>query len=178
MEVGLRLRAQRSQDATGFKQRGAQSRGERAKRCAIADVARLGYAIKIIGRDKLGMHGEGDGRCHSELSDLLPDITRDKLDGRLHFRYDVLSFCDAFQAARAEPFLLGNRTNLLNMSLHIGGDELAVVTYSTLQIDKVVGVADAPDTRLDLCALRRELLVLTDGRFDRLLGVLQTHRFF
>jgi hypothetical protein len=27
------------------------------------------------------MHGEGDGRRQVELSDLLPDITRDKLDG-------------------------------------------------------------------------------------------------
>jgi hypothetical protein len=170
----LHLRAQRAQDATGFKQRGAQPLGERAKRGALADVLRLGYAIEIIGRDQLGMHGEGDGRRHIELSALLPDITRDKLDGRLHFRHDAFSFVDTFQAARAEPFVLGNRTNLLDVSLNICGDELAVAAYSTLQIDKVVGVADAPETRLDLCALRREPLVLMAGRFERLLGVLQT----
>jgi len=96
----------------------------------------------------------------------------------LHFRYDALSFVDACQAARAEPFLLGNRTNLRDVSLDICGDELAVAAYSTLQIDKVIGVADAPDTRLDLCALRSEPLVLTAGRFERLLGVLQPPRFF
>ena len=174
----MRLRAQRAQDATGFKQRGTEPLGELTKRCAIATVSRLGDAIEIIGRHQLGMHGAGDGRRHSELSDLLLDITGDELDGRLHFRHDALSFVDAFQAARAEPFLLGNRTNLLAVSLNICGDEWAVAAYSTLQIDKVVGVADASKTRLDLCALRSEPLVLTAGRFERLLGVLQTHRFF
>src|SRR5262249_51223581 len=178
LEVGLSLRAQRAQDATGFKQRDAKLLGELAERCTTADVSSLGDASEIIRWDKLGMHGEGDERRHSELSDLLPDITRDKLDGRLPFRHDALSFFDAFQAAWAEPFLLGNRTNLLDVSLNICGDEWAVAAYSTLQIDKGVGVAAAPDTRLDLCALLSEPLVLTAGRFERLLGVLQAPRCF
>ena len=55
---------------------------------------------------------------------------------------------------------------------------MAVSAYSTLQIDKVVVVADAPDTRLDLFALLSEPLVLTAGRFERLLGLLQTHGCF
>src|SRR5215472_3795468 len=160
MEVVLGLGAQGVQHATGCKQWGAQPLGQRAKRVAIADASRLGHAIEIVRWDELGVHGKGDRRRQVELSDLLPHITRHKLDGRLHFRYDALSFVDACQAARAEPFLLGNRTNLRDVSLDICGDELAVAAYSTLQIDTVVGVADAPKTRRDLCALRREPLVL------------------
>jgi len=97
----------------------AAKSGRGTKRFAIADASSLGHAIEIIGGDKLGMHGEGDGRRYIELSDLLTDITRDKLDGRLHFRHDALGFFDAFQAALAEPFMLGNRTNLLDVSLNI-----------------------------------------------------------
>src|SRR5262252_887557 len=48
LEVGLRLRAQRAQGATGCKQRGAQPLGERAKRCASAEGACFGHAIEII----------------------------------------------------------------------------------------------------------------------------------
>ena len=48
MEVVLGLRAQRVQDATGFKQRGAKSLGEFAKRFAIADASSLGHAIEIV----------------------------------------------------------------------------------------------------------------------------------
>ena len=99
------------------------------------------------------MHGKGDRRRHIELSDLLSDITRDELDGRLHFRHHPLGFVDALQAALAESFLLGNGANLLDVPLDIRGDELAVSAYPALEIDKVVVVANAPDTRLDLFTL-------------------------
>src|SRR5215475_15387966 len=81
MELVLSLRAQRAQDATGFNQRGAKPLGEFPKRFAIADAARLGDTIEIIGWDQLGVHGEGDGRRYIELSDLGPPIPGDKLDG-------------------------------------------------------------------------------------------------
>jgi len=178
MELILGLRAQRAQDAARFKQRGAKSLGELAKRFAIADGARLGDAIEIRRGNQLGVHGKGDRRRYIELSDLLTDITRDELDGALHFWHHSLGFFDTLQAALAESVLLGNGANLLDVSLNIRGDELAVAAYHALQIDKVVVVANAPDARLDLFTLLRKTLVLTTGRFERLLGLLYTHGFF
>ena len=46
---------------------------------------------------------------------------------------------------------------------------------SPLEINKMVVVADAPDTRLDLFTVLGEALVLTTGRFERLLSLLQAH---
>src|SRR6266849_4109004 len=82
----------------------AEPLGELPKRLAIADASSLGDAIEIIRRHEFGVDGEGDRRRHVELSDLLSDITRDELDGRLHFRHHPLGFLDAFHAALAEPF--------------------------------------------------------------------------
>ena len=115
------------------------------------------------------------GWCQVELIDLLPNIPRDELDGRLHFRHHALGFLDALQAALAEPFVLGNRTNLLNVRLDISGNELAVSTYPALEIDKMVGMADATDALGDLLALLGEALMLTTGRFELLLGLLKAH---
>ena len=69
MELVLSLGAQRAQDATGFKRRGAKPLGELPKRCAIADGASLGHAIEIIGWDQLGVYGEGCRRCQAQLLD-------------------------------------------------------------------------------------------------------------
>jgi hypothetical protein len=95
----------------------------------------------------------------------------------LHFQHHPLGFVDALQAALAECFLLGNGANLLNVPLDIIGDEVAIAAHPALQIDKMVVVTDAPDTRLDLFTLLRETLVLTTGRCEHLLGVLQAHGF-
>ena len=119
------------------------------------------------------MQGKGNRRWHIELSDLLSDITRDELDGRLHFGHDPLGFVDALQATLAESFVLGNGANLLDVPLDIGGDELAVSAYPALEIDKVIVVTNAPDTRLDLFTLLTEALVLVTGRVERLLSLLQ-----
>src|SRR4030095_14780478 len=178
MELALSFRAQRAQGSTGFKQRDAKPLSKLAKRCAIAEGASLGHAIEIVRGNQLGVHNEGDGRRQVELSDLLTHITRDELDGRLHCGHHSLGFLDACHAALAESFLLGNRTNLLDVSLDIRGNELAVSAYSALEIDKVVVVANAPDPRLDLCTLLSETHVLTTGRFERVLSMLQTHGFF
>ena len=158
-----------AQGATGLKQRGAKSLGEFPKRLAIPDGPRLGHAIEIKRWDELGVHGEGGGRRQVELIDLLPHITRDERDGRLHFRHDTLGFLDALQAALAEPFVLGNSTNLLDVRLDIRGNELAVSTHTALKIDKMVGMADGADALGDLLALLGEALMLTTGRFERLL---------
>src|SRR5215475_76786 len=177
MELSLGLTTQFTQGPTGFKQRGAQPLGKRAKRCAIADGARLGDAIEIIGWDQLGMDREGDGRRQVELSDLLFDITGDELDSRLHFRHHPLGLLDTLQAALAQSFVLGNGANLRDVSLDIRGNESTIATHPALQVDKVVGVANAPDTRLHLGPLLSETLVLTTGRCERVLGLLQAHGF-
>ena len=65
--------------------------------------------------------------------------------------------------------MLGHGAHRLDVPVDIGGDALAVSTSPALQSDTVVVVADAPETRLALCALRTETLVL---------GVFQTHRCF
>jgi hypothetical protein len=71
--------------------------------------------------------------------------------------------------------VLGNGANLLDVPLDIGGDELAVSAYPALEIDKVIVVTNAPDTRLDLFTLLTEALVLVTGRVERLLSLLQAH---
>src|SRR5215475_1576668 len=124
------------------------------------------------------MHGEGCRRCQVQLRDLLPHIPRDERDGRLHFWHDALGFLNALQAARAEPFVLGDRTNLLDVRLDSSGHEWAVSTYPAVEIDKMVVVADATDALGDVLTLLSEALLLTTGRFQGLLGLLQAHRFF
>jgi len=151
MELVLGLRAQLAQGAPGFKQWGAKPLGEVPKRLASADGSSLGHAIEIKRWDELGVHGEGDGRRQIELFDLLPHITRDKLDSRLHFRHNALGFLDAREAMLAEPFVLGKGTSLLDVLLEISGNELAVSTHPALQIDKMVVVADGT-MRLATCS--------------------------
>ena len=125
----------------------------------------------------MGMHGVGYRRCQIELRDLLPHIPRDERDGRLHFRHDALGFLDAFYAALAEPCVLGNGANLIDVALDVRGDQRAVATHPALEIDKMIGVANAADALCDLFALLSQALVLTTGRFEHLLGLLQVHKF-
>src|SRR6476659_3921980 len=124
------------------------------------------------------MHGEGCRRCQVPLIDLLPYITRDELDGRLHFWQDAIGFLNALHAALAEPFVLGDHTNLLDVRVDISVNELAVATYPAVEIDKMVAVADATDALGDVLTLLSEALMLTTGRFECLLGLLQAHGFF
>src|ERR671935_2498776 len=178
MEVVLRLRAQRAEDAAGCTQWGAEPLGKLAQWCAIADASSLGDAIEIVRGDQLGVHGEGDRWRQVELRDLLTHITRDERDGRLHFGHHPLGFLDAFHAALAESFVLSNGANLRDMLLDIRGNELAIAAYPALQIDKVVVVTQAPDTRLDLFTLLSKTHVLTTGRFECLRSLFQAHRYF
>jgi hypothetical protein len=46
---------------------------------------------------------------------------------------------------------------------------------AALEINKVVVVTNAPDTRLDLFTLPSKTRMLTTGRFECLLGLLQAH---
>src|SRR5215468_3436867 len=124
------------------------------------------------------MHGEGDGRCDIELSDLVPHIAGDKLDGGPHFWHDTLGFLDAFQAALAESFVLDHGANLLDVPLNIRGDEVAVAAHPARKSAKMVSVANATDVCLDLLTLLSEALVLTACRGECLLGLLQAHGCF
>ena len=119
------------------------------------------------------MHREGDRRRHIELSDLAPHITGDKLDGGSHFGHDTLGFLDTRHTALAQSFVLGNRAHLLDVRLDSRGDELAIAAHPALKIDQVVVVTNASKARLDLFTLGCEPMVLTTGRVERLLGLLQ-----
>src|SRR5262245_31080452 len=145
----LNRRAQRAEDAARLKQRGTEPLGDVAKRFTTLDGTRLGNAIEIIGWHQLGVPGTGNRRRYIALLDLLRDITRDERDSRLHFWHHPLGFLDPFQAALAEPCLLGNRANLLDMLLDIRGDESTVSAHAALEIDTMVIVANATDPRLD-----------------------------
>ena len=171
----LNLGAQRAEDAARLKQRGTEPLGDCAKRFATLDGTRLGNAIEIRGWNQLGVQSKGNRRRYIELLDLLSDITRDELDSRLHFWHHPLGFLDPFQAALAEPFVLGNSANLLDMLLDSQGNESTVAAHAALEIDKMVIVAKATDIRLDLIALCSEPRVLATGRFEHLLGLLQAH---
>src|SRR5262245_56480850 len=178
MEVVLGLGAPRTHGPPGCKQRGAQSRGECPKRPAIADGASVGDAIKRIRGNELGVHDAGDGRRQGERRDLRRDITRDKRDGRWQFRHHPLGLLAAFHAALAASVVLGNGTHRLDGLVDISGHTLAVSTPPALQIATMVGVPDAPETRLDLCTLLRETLVRTTGRVERLRSGLQAPSCF
>jgi hypothetical protein len=112
------------------------------------------------------------------LIDLLPNITGDKLDSRLHFGHNPLGFVDPIETTLAELFVLGNGANRLNVRADICGDELAVATHTALQVHKVIGLADGLKALFDLLALLGKSLVLTAGRFEGLLGLCKAHRRF
>src|SRR5262245_30249178 len=102
------------------------------------------------------MHGEGLRWCQRQLLDLLADIPRDELNSGLHFGHDTLCFREALQARLAEPFLLRNGANRLDVMLDIRGNELAVAPYAALQVHKVVGVTDGTEALGDRLALSAE----------------------
>src|SRR5215467_16251708 len=150
MEVVLSLRAQHTENAAGLKQRNAKALGEGPKRLAIADGARLGDTIEIIGGAQLSVQGEGDGRRDSELRDLVPHIPGDKREGGSHFGHDTLGFLDTLQTALAESFVLGTGAHVLDVPVKIGGDALAVAAHPALESDNMVIVAEATEVGLEL----------------------------
>jgi hypothetical protein len=62
---------------------------------------------------------------------------------------------------------------LLDVLVDISSDQVAMAAHPALKIDTVVGVAHGTDARRDLCTVLSETLVLTTGRFEGVLGVLQ-----
>ena len=57
--------------------------------------------------------------------------------------------------------MLGNGANLIDVSLDVRGDQRAVSTHPALEIDKMIGVANATDALCDLFALLGQALVCT-----------------
>jgi hypothetical protein len=106
------------------------------------------------------MQSAGLWGCQRQSLDLLAHIPRDELDRGLHFRNYPLGFLETFQAGLAEPFLLRNGADRVDVALDIPGNALPVATHAALQVDNVVGVADGADTLDDLRALCAEALVL------------------
>src|SRR5215831_17265563 len=177
MELFLGCGAQHTQDATRLKQRGPEPFSKLAKRCTTLDGMCLGDAIQIIRGHQRGVHGKGDRWRAIELIDLLSDITRDERDGRLPCGHHPLGFLDTLSAALPESFVRGNGAPLLDALLDIRGHEAAVSAHPALQIDKMVIVAQATDTRLERLALLRESHGLAAGRCEPVLGLCQTHGF-
>jgi hypothetical protein len=121
------------------------------------------------------VHGKGARRRHLALRDLLRDLTRDALDGRLHVGHDPLGFVDALHAALAASFVRGHGAHRLAVPLDIGGDALAMAASPALEIAPVLGVTNTPDTRLDLGTVLTETRGLATGRVARWLSGLQAH---
>ena len=72
-------------------------------------------------------------------------------------------------------FLLGNGANRVDVLLDISGNELAVATHTTIEVDKVVCMADGTDALRDLFALPGEALVLLTRSVHGLRSLLRTH---
>jgi len=173
LALALLCWAQLGEGPTGRKQRGAQALGQHTKRLTSAHRARLGHTLEIEGGNQMRVHGVGRGLCQVELTHLLSDVPRDKLDRRLHLGKHTLGFLDAIPARLAESFVLGNGAHRVNLRLDICGNELPIATHAALQIDKVVRMADSTDTLSDLLALCAEALGLLASHFSVPLELLQ-----
>src|SRR2546421_8552146 len=115
--------------------------------------------LPLIRGNQMGVQGVGRGRRQVQLPHLPPHLPRDELDGGLHFGHHALGFRETLQVGLAEMFMLGNGADRVDVALDIPGNELAVAPYAALHVDKVVGVADGPDTLGDQLALPSEALV-------------------
>jgi hypothetical protein len=166
-------RAQLGQPATGLKQRRAQPLGQLAKRLATPHRATLGHALEIACRDEMGMRPIGHRWGQVEPADLLAHIARDNVDGGLHCRHHPLGFVAPIQAVLREGFVLGDAANGVDVALDIGRNELAVSPPPALSIDKMGGLADAPDALADLLALPADALELLAGGLRLVLSLLQ-----
>lgn len=114
----------------------------------------------------MGRHGVGWRRRQRQATHLLPHITRDALDGRLHCGHHPLGFLETIQARLAEMFLLGNRADRLDGLWDIPRNALAVATH-----------AAGADALRDLLALGAEALVLLARRFHLVRNLRETwHR--
>ena len=71
-------------------------------------------------------------------------------------------------------FLLGNGADRVDVLLDITSYELAVAPHTSLQVDKVVRVADGAKALGDLLALLREALICLASYFHLLCGLRKT----
>src|SRR5215468_3230968 len=159
-ELALLSEGQVAQRPAGLKEWSAQAFGPCTQRLSLGHCPGCSHALEVIRGNQMGMHSVGLGLCQVQLPHLLPDVTRDELDGGLHFGHHTLGFLNPLQACLAEAFLLSNDADRVDVLLDIPRNELAVATYTALQVDKVVGMAEATDTLGDQRALRSETLVL------------------
>src|SRR6267142_2583297 len=134
-----------AQGPSSLKQRGTKALGQRPKRLAFRHRPRLGHSVEVIRGNELGVHGVGRRWRQVQLTYLLAYIPRDECDGGLHFGHHAFSFLDPIQTRLAEPFVLGDGANLIHLSLDVVGNELAVATYTPVQVNKVVGLANSAD---------------------------------
>ena len=122
----------------------------------------------------MSMHGVGHRRRQVSLTHLLAHVSRDELDGGLHFRHHAFGFFDAIEARLAEPFLLSNGANRVDVLLDSPRNERAVATHAAFSIDKVVGMAESADAPGDLLALPTDALGLSARSLRLLCDLFQT----
>ena len=121
----------------------------------------------------MGMQSVGHRRGQVELTDLLLHITRNKLDGGLHFRHHPLGFLDALQACLTETFVLRHVAKGVHLLADICRNEPTVSPHATLSIDKVGGLSDCTEALGDLLSLGAEPLKLLARRWRVLCELLQ-----
>ena len=81
------------------------------------------------------MQAMGDRGREAQLIDLVPNISRDTLDRRLHCGENAFGFFDVLQAGLPEALLRSDGANLIDVLLHISGKQRAVSTHAAFQID-------------------------------------------
>src|SRR6266436_7754439 len=97
----------------------------------------------------MSMHGVGHRRRQVSLTHLLAHVSRDELDGGLHFRHHAFGLFDAIEARLAEPFLLSNGANRVDVLLDIPRNERAVATHAALPQRQWLQTAISPRQRKD-----------------------------
>jgi len=177
VELILHVGTQRVQRATRLTQWSPKALGPLSKRLARCNRASLGHPVEIIRRNQPGMQGMGSRWRSTQLIDVLPHISRDTLDGGLHCGDDACGFADLLQARLTETLLLGDGANLIELLWDSSGKKGTVPTDPAFEIDKVRGMSDRPDALPHMLALSGHPLVFLAGHVERLLGVLDAHRF-
>ncbi len=177
-EVPLDLGTQLTQGATRLEQGCAKTTSQLPKRLGTLNGVRLGHTIEIRGGDELRVHREGDGLRQVPPMHLLSHIPGDQRNGRLHFGHDPRGFVDAIETALAQVCVLSSGAHPCDVSADIGGDQLAVATHATIEVDKVLGLTDGLKALFDLLALLGQSRVLTAGRVEGVLGLFKAHGRF
>jgi hypothetical protein len=142
-----------TEGATGLTPGGAEATGEGTKRLARGHCPRGRDAVEILGRHARRLHGGGLQLRHAPWADLLAPIPRDARDRRWHFGHSARGLLETLQARLAASFLMSHGADGLDVVVDSPGQECAVATDASFQVDNVVGVTEGAEARSDPRAL-------------------------